>query len=72
MRALNYWEQFLSTGRIKDYLAYRENENVPENKISGGKMPEHFPSRNREKEGRGEGADQCYRDGIENRACWRV
>ena len=26
MRTSNYWEQFLSTGRIKDYLAYREDE----------------------------------------------
>ena len=23
MRAANYWEQFLSTGKIDDYLAYR-------------------------------------------------
>ena len=30
MRTSNYWEQFLSTGRIKDYLAYREDEGEPE------------------------------------------
>ena len=70
MRALNYWEQFISTGRIKDYLAYRENEKEPEDKRPGNNMPEHFTSRHGEKEGRGEGSDQCYRDGIENRAGW--
>ncbi len=24
MRTINYWEQFLNTGKIEDYLAYRE------------------------------------------------
>ena len=26
MSAENYWEQFLSTGKIDDYLAYRNTE----------------------------------------------
>ena len=60
MRASNYWEQFLSTGKIKDYLAYREE---------GVNNPAIRPE-NSEGEGRGEGSDQCYRDGIKNRACW--
>ena len=45
MRTSNYWEQFLSTGRIKDYLAYREDEGEPEQSEGAG---------------RGEGSDQCY------------
>ncbi|MBD5547258.1 MAG: hypothetical protein HDQ97_07655 [Lachnospiraceae bacterium] len=53
MRIINYWEQFLSTGRINDYLAYREEE-------AAG--PE-------EDEGAGEvaGTDQCYRDDFKSR-----
>jgi hypothetical protein len=54
MRTSNYWEQFLSTGRIKDYLAYREDEGEPEQSEGAG---------------RGEGSDQCYRDDIKNGTC---
>lgn len=25
MKELNYWQQFLNTGRIEDYLKFREN-----------------------------------------------
>lgn len=25
MKDVNYWDQFLSTGRIEDYLAYRQS-----------------------------------------------
>ena len=28
MRAENYWKQFLSTGKIDDYLAYRNTEEI--------------------------------------------
>ncbi len=66
MRAINYWEQFLSTGRIKDYLSYREKEAEDQ---PAGEAAEETESGSR-KEGRGEGSDQCYRDGIKNRACW--
>lgn len=53
MRIINYWEQFLSTGRINDYLAYREEE----------------AARSEEDEGAGEvaGTDQCYRDDFKSR-----
>lgn len=56
MRTINYWEQFLSTGKIEDYLAYRE-----ERKVTG---------RQNEDEGAGPyaGTGQCYRDHIESRA----
>lgn len=26
MKELNYWQQFLNTGRIDDYLSFRENQ----------------------------------------------
>lgn len=53
MRVINYWEQFLSTGKIDDYLAYREEE----------------ASESKEDEGAGEGAgtNQCYRDDFKSR-----
>lgn len=54
MRVINYWEQFLSTGKIDDYLAYRE-ERTPE------------PEEN-EGAGQGAGTGQCYRDDFKNRA----
>lgn len=62
MRALNYWEQFLSTGKVGDYLSYRDNLSCQEKESEkeGGK------------EGRSEGFNQCYGDGPENRACWRI
>lgn len=50
MRVINYWEQFLSTGKINDYLAYREEE-ASESKEDEGA-------------GKGAGADQCYRDNF--------
>lgn len=56
MRTINYWEQFLNTGKIDDYLAYRE-----EMADSG---------RQDKDEGTGPyaGTGQCYRDHIESRA----
>ena len=39
MRIINYWEQFLSTGKIDDYLAYRE-EQADELKAAGPKENE--------------------------------
>lgn len=57
MRIINYWEQFLSTGKIDDYLAYREE------KAKG-------PSAERPKEyegaGKGAGAGWCYRDNFKS------
>lgn len=29
MKELNYWQQFLNTGRIDDYLKFRENQENP-------------------------------------------
>ena len=28
MKIVNYWEQFLNTGKIEDYLAYREGKDI--------------------------------------------
>lgn len=55
MRAINYWEQFLSTGKINDYLAYRDKE--PEGRKEDGGA------------GRSAGTGQCYRDDSKNGAC---
>lgn len=59
MKVINYWDQFLNTGNINDYLAYRKGE-----KAAGLK----------ENEGAGQSAraDQCYRDDIKGRADWGI
>ena len=56
MRIINYWEQFLSSGKIDDYLTYRENVEGSDNQ--------------KENEGAGPdaGTGQCYRDDIKSRA----
>lgn len=56
MSNLNYWEQFLSTGKIKDYLAYREE------KEDAGRPEENEGLRPYA------GTGHCYRDDIEGRA----
>lgn len=53
MRIINYWDQFLSTGRINDYLAYREEETERPKEDEGA--------------GKGAGTDQCYRDDFKSR-----
>ena len=55
MRVINYWDQFLSTGKIADYLTYREEER----------------SELKEDEGadKGAGTDQCYRDDFKSGTC---
>lgn len=63
MKIVNYWEQFLSTGKIDDYLAYREEkadmQKTAEPEKDGGA-------------GRGEGAGQCYRNDFKNGARWGI
>lgn len=69
MRALNYWEQFLNTGKIGDYLSYRDNLSCDKKEIS---CQEKQSRKEEKKEGGSEGFNQCYRDDPENRACWRI
>lgn len=54
MRVINYWEQFVSTGKIDDYLAYRQE-------MSDTDRPD-------EDEGAGPyaGTGQRYRDDIKS------
>ncbi len=53
MKTFDYWEQFLSTGRIDDYLTYREKvTNKSEEDM--GVNPDA-------------GTSQCYRDDFKNR-----
>ncbi|WP_160558633.1 hypothetical protein [Parablautia muri] len=59
MKVINYWEQFLSTGNINDYLAYREGEGTAGLKEDEGA-------------GQGAGTEQCYRDNIKGRADWGI
>lgn len=54
MRVINYWEQFLSTGKIDDYLAYREEKAAERPKEDEGA-------------GKGAGTDWGYRDNFKNR-----
>ena len=30
MKESNYWEQFIHSGKIEDYLFFRENEMIPD------------------------------------------
>lgn len=53
MNAINYWEQFLSTGKIDDYLAYRKETESKEDEGAD----------------KGAGTNQCYRDDFKNGAC---
>lgn len=52
MKIINYWEQFLSTGKIYDYLTYRKKEASESEKDEGA--------------GKGAGTDQRYRDGFKS------
>lgn len=51
MKETNYWEQFLNTGKVKDYLTYRETESTEKSEEKGA-----HPNA---------GTDQCYRVDIE-------
>ncbi len=48
MKDLDYWDRFLNTGRIEDYLAYRTEEEDEQKRNEG----EIFHA----------GTNQCYRD----------
>lgn len=54
MSAINYWKQFLSTGKIDDYLAYRQETQAESKEDEGA--------------GKGAGTNQCYRDDIKSGA----
>ena len=61
MRAANYWEQFLSTGKIDDYLVYRM--------YGEGALGEFEPlngSDRNEGVSKGAGTGQCYRDDFKS------
>lgn len=63
MKIVNYWEQFLNTGRIEDYLAYREE------KAAMLDMAE--PEKNEGAE-EGAGTNWCYRDHFKNGTHWGI
>ena len=50
MKDLDYWDRFLNTGRIEDYLAYRSEKKDQPQQNEG----EVFHA----------GTNQCYRDDI--------
>lgn len=61
MRAANYWEQFLSTGKIDDYLAYRmygEEALGAFDSLNGADRDEGVS--------KGAGTGQCYRNDIKS------
>lgn len=57
MKDLNYWEQFLNTGKIEDYLSYRKEISA----VEAG------TDRNEDKGAEPDaGTGQCYRDNIKS------
>lgn len=67
MRAANYWEQFLSTGKIDDYLAYR----MYKEEALGALEPLDGADRD-EGVSEGAGTGQCYRDDFKSRTGGRI
>ncbi len=63
MKMVNYWEQFLNTGKIEDYLAYREGKDVTPDKAE--------PEKN-EGADEGAGTNWCYRDYFKNGTHWGI
>lgn len=57
MKNVNYWDHFLSTGKIEDYLAYRKEAST-----DAGKQQE-------EGAGTHAGTGQSYRDGARSITC---
>ena len=35
MKELNYWQQFMSTGKVEDYLAYKRQKEQEQGQESG-------------------------------------
>ncbi|MCM1135912.1 MAG: hypothetical protein NC400_10100 [Clostridium sp.] len=79
MKVINYWEKFLSTGSINDYLNYRGEEAAGCSITTGDEKPAKHSafarfdkvsksSESKEIEGAGkvEGTSQRYRDNIES------
>ncbi len=58
MKIVNYWERFLSTGKIDDYLAYR-GERTDAFQAGGPGEDEGA--------GRGAGTYQCHGDDFKDR-----
>ncbi len=66
MRAANYWEQFLNTGKIDDYLAYcsgYKEKDLRELEPLDGADGDKGASK-------GAGTGQCYRDHIKGGTSW--
>lgn len=57
MKTINYWEQFLSTGKIDDYLAYRGKGTYAHSETGPGED---------EESGRSAGTGTGYRDHFKN------
>lgn len=52
MKEINYWQQFLNTGKVDDYLSYLAHKGTEEVKEKG-----EYPDA---------GTDACYRDYFES------
>lgn len=63
MKMVNYWEQFLSTGKIDDYLAYREEK---------ANMQKAAEPEKDEGADTSAGTGQCYRDDFKNGTRWGI
>lgn len=56
MKEENYWQQFLRTGKVDDYLSYLKQKQTVETAVMQAKEGEHS----------GAGTMQRYRDDIES------
>lgn len=54
MKEINYWQQFLNTGKVEDYLSYKHQE-VAEQSVQKGDHPHA-------------GTGQCYRNDFKSGA----
>ena len=63
MKIVNYREQFLNTGKIEDYLAYREGKDI---------MTDRAEPEKNEGADKGAGTNWCNRDHFKNRTYWGI
>lgn len=61
MQSLNYWKQFINTGRVEDYLSYKNNDKLHDGNgiIQSGENPYA-------------GVHMRDRNDIETSAYWRI
>lgn len=64
MKALNYWQEFVNTGKIEDYLSYVGQQDYPGEDMES--------QRNQSGADPYAGIHMCNRNDIEANACGRI